>query len=107
MIVRSAYVLKAFATYDEAEKHHHKISRGAGKHSDSRLEVHYDPKARPTANLGKQGIGAIMGTSAAKPWRVMVMDEVMPPGAKPCAECEEPFFGDDYLCDACREAQCD
>lgn len=111
MIVKSAYVLKAFATLDEAQKHYAKISRGAGRHSDSELEIHYDPKARPSANLGKKGLGSVIASSqddegndtSAKPWRVMVMNESMPPGAKPCAECESPFFGDDYLCGKCRD----
>lgn len=115
MIVRSAYVLKSFTTLDEAEKYYHKISRGAGKHSNSEMEIHYNPKARPTSNLGGKGMASIMGTTqddegndtSAKPWSVMVLNETMPPGSKPCAECEEPFFGDDYLCDLCREAQCD
>lgn len=112
MVVRSAYVLKAFKSLGEAEEYARKISNGAGKHSDSELEIHWNPKVKPTGSLGgKKGINInqVLGQAediedASLPWAVMVLNEEVPPGAKPCAECEAPFFGDDYLCQGCRDA---
>jgi len=110
VIVRSAYPLKTFATLDEAEKYAAKISKGAGRHADSELEIHYNSKVRPETPMGtgKKMMVKIPDKDeeepVAKPWAVMVLNEGVPPGAKPCAECESPFFGDDYLCPECRDA---
>jgi len=111
MVVRSAYPLKTFKTLAEAEAYAKKIDGGAGKHADSELEIHWNPKVKATGSLGgKKGMSLkqVVGQAddieeAAKPWAVMVLNETVPPGAKPCAECEQPFFGDDYICPECRE----
>lgn len=93
-----------------------KIQKGAGKHADSVIEIHYNKKAKPLGSLG--GGNAIqkhlmqMGGQPQEeeevtegPWCIMVMDEDVIPGGAICAECEKTHFNfNDFLCPECREA---
>jgi len=108
--VRSVYALKSFATLEEAEAYAKKIQNGGGKHSYSELEIHWNPKPKPKGSLKGPSLSAALAAGPQTdepetegPWSVIVINEQTPPGAKPCAECETPFFGDDYLCPDCRE----
>lgn len=110
--VRTVRLLKALPSLDEAQKYAHKIQHGGGRNSYFDLEIHWNPKPKPKGSLGGIGAGAsaILAQQSDDepetegPWEVVVVNEQTPPGAKPCAECETPFFGDDYLCDECRKA---
>lgn len=90
MVVRTVEPLKQELTsLKAAQEYIAKLRKGASKHKDSKMEIHYNPKKVKNGR-----------------WNVVVIDEEVPPGARPCAECEKPFFGEytDYLCPECRES---
>jgi len=118
MIVRTVYTLRRCGTLDEATEYAGRISRGAGRHADSELEIQYDPKYRASPGT-PAGSGFAINTKALEDmaaadeaddqeketeggWSVVVVNESMPPGGKPCAECDKPHFEDDFLCPDCR-----
>lgn len=112
--VRTVYTLKRVASYDEAVDYMTRIQKGAGRHKESDMEIQYDPKWRPDAGtpvgagVGVKGLDKLLkGEEVPEEeptgaWSVVVVNETMPPGGKPCADCDKPHFEDDFLCSACR-----
>lgn len=117
IVVRTVYTLKRCASFDEAATYLGRIQKGAGRHKESEMEIQFDPKWRPDA--GTPAGSGVMPKGLDKllkgeeedelekpapegPWTVVVVNESMPPGGKPCAECDKPHFEDDFLCGECR-----
>jgi hypothetical protein len=113
MIVRSVYPLKSFASLKEAQTHVRKVNGGAGVHADSKLEIHWNKKAKKKVPLkGPSGAHGVFtqvqqqddDVDESLQWVVVVVDSDMIPGGSTCAECEKVHFADDYLCPDCRES---
>lgn len=110
MRVRSVYSLKRFPSLEEAQKYASKIKNGAGKHCDCELEIHWDEKGKTLKSLSRPKALTLLPVPPEEKgevetdgqWSVVVVDDTPPPGGKPCAECEQPHYADDYLCPDCR-----
>lgn len=116
MVVRTVYTLKRLSSFDEAHDYAARIQKGAGRHKESELEIQYDPKWRANAGtpsgsgVAIKGLQDMLAGDEAKApeeepdgaWMVVVVNESLPPGGKPCAECDKAHFEDDFLCPDCR-----
>lgn len=114
MNIRSVYPLKSFPSMKEAQVYARKIKAGTSKHSDSKLEVHWNKKAHKKVSLTAPKSVAGVFTQLPQQseeevddslqWIVVVVDEDPIPGGVECAECSQTHFEDDYLCPDCRAA---